>query len=104
MRTRFESRRYTLKCVRPRSGRRSHLDAWQSSHRDTRPFFEVIQLSFGRVLKHADGGPGGLGAIPTPDAGDRMLSPGEPMTVTFVIRYQPSPLWIHVNLHGEPLP
>ena len=41
----------------------------------------------GNVLQNADGGPRGVGATLTPDVGDGILSPGESMTVTFVIGF-----------------
>ena len=51
-----------------------------------RPFIEVVELTGGNVLKNADGGPGGVGARLTLDVGDdRVLTPGESVTVTFVI-------------------
>ena len=70
------------------------------------PFFEVISLATGNVLlENADGGPGGVGATLTPDVGDGILSPGEPMTVTFVIRLLTrQTFWFHVDLRGEPGP
>jgi hypothetical protein len=68
------------------------------------PFFEVILLADGTVLQNADGGPGGVGATLTPDVGDGTFSPGESVTVTFVVRFQTRPFWIHVNLRGEAAP
>jgi FG-GAP repeat protein len=65
-------------------------------------FIEVTQLARGNLLENADGGPGGVGATLTPDVGDRILSPGEATTVTFVIRLVTrNAFWIYVNLRGE---
>jgi len=65
-------------------------------------FFEVTQLAQGNLLENADGGPAGIGSTLTPDVGDRILSPGEATTVTFVIRLVTrSTFWIYVNLRGE---
>jgi hypothetical protein len=50
------------------------------------PFFDVGELSGGNRLENADEGPGGEGATLTPDVVDGVLSPGESVTVTFVIR------------------
>jgi hypothetical protein len=48
--------------------------------------FRVAQLSGGNLLLNADGGPGGVGALLTPDVGsDVILSPNESFTTAFVI-------------------
>jgi hypothetical protein len=63
-------------------------------------FLDVIELTGGNVLLNADGGPGGRRL--TPDVGDGVLSPGEAVSVQFVIalasrdRFQ---FW--VNPRGE---
>ena len=49
------------------------------------PFFEVTDLSGDNVLINADGGNGGVGATLSPDVGDGVLSPDEPVTATFRI-------------------
>jgi hypothetical protein len=68
------------------------------------PFFEVTALSGGNLLLNADGGPGGVGATLTPEVGDRVLSPGEIVTVDFVIGLQVrAPFTFVVELFGEPL-
>jgi hypothetical protein len=52
-------------------------------------FFQVAKLSGTNRLLNADGAPGGVGATLTPDVGaDGVLSPGESVTVTFVIGLQ----------------
>ena len=52
------------------------------------PFFEIVELTGGNVLENADGGPAGTGGTISPDVGDGILSPGESMTVRFVIRLE----------------
>jgi len=70
------------------------------------PFFEVTDLSGDNVLINADGGNGGVGATLSPDVGDGVLSPDEPVTVTFRIRLASAdPFTFFVNVRGtlEPL-
>jgi hypothetical protein len=50
------------------------------------PFFDVVELTNGNLLVNGDDGPGGDGATLTPDVIDGVLSLGESVTVTFVIR------------------
>jgi hypothetical protein len=66
------------------------------------PFFRVAQLSDGNLLLNADGGPGGVGAILTPDVGaDGVLSPGESFTTKFDIGLQKKvPFTFLVDLFG----
>jgi hypothetical protein len=53
------------------------------------PVFRVSHLSGTNQLLNADGSPGNLGAMLTPDVGaDGVLSPDESVTVTFVIGLQ----------------
>jgi hypothetical protein len=69
------------------------------------PFFEVTELSGGNVLLNGDAGRGRIGATLSPDVGDGFLSPGESMTVTFVIRLRTlKPFQFFVTLHGDPVP
>jgi hypothetical protein len=54
----------------------------------THPFIEVRELHGFEgeyTLKNADDGPGGVGAVLTPDVVDGLLSPGEATVVRFVI-------------------
>jgi hypothetical protein len=68
------------------------------------PFFEVTALSGGNLLLNADEDSGGVGATLTPEVGNRVLSPGEPVTVDFVIGlHTPAPFTFLVDLFGEPL-
>ncbi len=71
-----------------------------------KPFFQVAELSGGNVLINADGQAGGVGATLTPDVGDdRLLSPGESVTVEFRIGLQTlNPFTFLVNVLGEPAP
>jgi hypothetical protein len=63
-----------------------HRDIYKYEHKFIgTPFFEVTELSGGNLLNNADGGRGGVGAVMTPQVGDGVLSPGESMTVTFVV-------------------
>jgi hypothetical protein len=67
------------------------------------PFFEVTDLSAGNMLINADGGNGGVGATLSPDVGDGVLSPGEPVTATFRIRLASfGPFTFFVNVRGTP--
>jgi hypothetical protein len=69
------------------------------------PFFEVTALSGGNLLLNADEGPGGVGATRTPDVGDRVLSPGETVSVDFVLGLQTrAPFTFAVELFGAPVP
>jgi hypothetical protein len=69
------------------------------------PFFEVTALSGGNVLLNADEGPAGVGATLTPEVGDGVLSPGETVTVDFVIGLQAqAPFTFEVELFGAPRP
>jgi hypothetical protein len=68
------------------------------------PFFEVTELTGGNVLVNADGGPGDVGATLSPDVGDGILAPGEPMRVTFRVRLQSQePFGFFVQFHGDPV-
>jgi hypothetical protein len=68
------------------------------------PFFQVTELSGGNLLLNADGGPGGVGATLTPQLDDQVLSPGESITVDFLIGLQQrGPFTVFVDLFGEPL-
>jgi hypothetical protein len=69
------------------------------------PFFEVTDLSGGNVLINADGGNGSVGGTLSPDVGDGVLSPDEPVTATFRIRLASSdPFTFFVNVRGTPEP
>jgi hypothetical protein len=66
------------------------------------PFFDVVELTGGNLLANADEEPGAEGATLTPDVGDGVLSPGEPVTVTFVIRLKTfDPFRFLVRIRGE---
>jgi hypothetical protein len=66
------------------------------------PFFDVVELTGGNLLANADEGPGAEGATLTPDVGDGVLSPGEPVTVTFVIRLKTfDPFRFFVRIRGD---
>jgi hypothetical protein len=68
------------------------------------PFFEVTVLLGGNLLLNADQGVQGVGATLTPEVGDRVLSPGETVTVGFVIGLQTqAPFTFFVELFGEPV-
>lgn len=68
------------------------------------PFFTVTELSGGNLLLNADGGPGGVGATLTPQLDEQLLSPGEAVTVDFVIGLQErGQFTLFVDLFGEPL-
>jgi hypothetical protein len=60
----------------------------RSDKRIRNPFFEIVELTGGNVLENADGGPAGNGGTLSPNVGDGVLSPGESMTVRFVIRLE----------------
>jgi len=68
------------------------------------PIFLVTQLSGGNLLLNADGGPGGVGALLTPDVGaDGILSPHESVTTGFVIGLQAQAIFtFFVDLLGVP--
>ena len=70
------------------------------------PFFAVTDLSGGNVVINADGGPAGVGAMVTPNVGpDQILSPGESITVDFVIGLQTlPPFTFFVDVIGAPIP
>ena len=70
-----------------------------------KPFFQVVELSGGNVLINADLGPGGVGAILTPDVGsDRILAPRESVTAEFRIGLQTlNPFTFLVDVMGEPI-
>jgi hypothetical protein len=69
------------------------------------PLFQVVELSEENQLLNADGGAGGVGATLTPDIGDGVLSPGESMTVDFVIGLQTTaPFRFFVDVRGVPNP
>jgi hypothetical protein len=68
------------------------------------PFFTVTALSGDNRLLNADEGTQGVGATLTPDVGDRVLDPGETVTVDFVIGLQVRERFtFFVNLFGEPM-
>jgi hypothetical protein len=68
------------------------------------PFFEVTAISGGNLLLNADEGPEGVGATLTPEVGDGVLSPGETVSVDFVIGLQTrAPFTFEVELFGEPV-
>jgi hypothetical protein len=56
----------------------------------------VSELTGGAVVMNGDGNPKGVGASLSPKVGDGMLSPGESVTVTFVIglRTRESPVQV----------
>jgi hypothetical protein len=66
------------------------------------PFFEVTELSGGNRLLNGDAGAGDLGATLSPDVGDGILSPGESMTVRFVIQLETrEPFRFFVTIRGD---
>ena len=69
------------------------------------PFFEVTEISDRSELLKADGPHGGVGATLSPDVGDGVLSPGESMTVDFVIKRRPADVApsFSVTFKGEPI-
>jgi hypothetical protein len=68
------------------------------------PFFTVTELSGDNVVLNADEGTQGVGATVTPAGGDRVLAPGEAVTVDFVIGlHAREPFTFLVNLFGEPV-
>jgi hypothetical protein len=74
---------------------------------DTRlrfPFFVVTELSGDNLLLNAAEGAQGVGATVIPEVGDRVLSPGETVTVDFVIGLQARERFtFFVDLFGEPV-
>jgi hypothetical protein len=69
------------------------------------PFFPVTELSGSNLLRNADEGTQGVGATLTPEVGDRVLAPGETITVAFQIGLQVRERFtFFVDLFGEPLP
>ena len=70
------------------------------------PIFLVTQLSGGNQLLNADGGPGGVGALLTPNVGaDGILSPDESFTTAFGIGLQVHAFFtFFVDLLGVPEP
>jgi hypothetical protein len=81
------------------------IHATFANHSDTaigNPFFEVIELTGDNRLENADGGPAGVGGTFSPDVGDGILSPGESMTATFVIRLDTrEPFGFRVSMKGR---
>jgi hypothetical protein len=68
------------------------------------PFFTVTELSGDNVVLNADEGTQGVGATVTPAVGDRVLAPGEAVTVDFVIGlHAREPFTFLVNLFGKPV-
>jgi hypothetical protein len=68
------------------------------------PFFAVTELSGGNLVLNADEGTQGVGATRTPEVGDRVLAPGETVTVDFVIGLQARERFtFFVDLFGEPV-
>lgn len=71
------------------SGGEFHITATFTNASDAairNAFFEVTELTGGNLVVNTDEGWGGVGATLTPDAGDGLLSPGESVTVVFVVR------------------
>jgi hypothetical protein len=69
------------------------------------PFFTVTELSGGNLVLNADEGTQGVGATVTLEAGDRVLAPGETVTVDFVIGLQVQERFtFFVDLFGEHMP
>ena len=67
-------------------------------------FFEVFHLTGGNLVENADEGPGGVGATLTPGSPDRLLLPGESMTMTFRIHLATmNPFQFLVRVRGEPM-
>jgi hypothetical protein len=65
----------------------------------------VSEISGGNLLLNADGSSGGVGATVTPNVGDAVLAPGEPVTVDFAIGLQTLERFTFlVDLFGEPVP
>ena len=83
-----------------------HADVDEHEQRaDWASLYRVGELSGGNLLKNADDGPAGVGALLTPDVGDDVLSPGESMTVTFVINLASRASFsFFVHVLGEPGP
>ena len=85
-----------------------HITATFTNISDTaigNPFFEVTDLTGDNVLVNADAGPGGTGATLSPDVGDGILSPGESLTVTFIIGLGThDPFSFRVNVKGDEEP
>jgi hypothetical protein len=68
------------------------------------PFFIVKELSGDNLLLNGEEGPLGVGATITPNVGDQVLSPGETVSVDFVIGLQtPTPFTFFVDLFAEPV-
>jgi hypothetical protein len=67
------------------------------------PFFTVTELSGHNTFANGDAGPGGgIGATLSPDVGDGIWSPGETMTVTFVIDLETlNPFTFRISVGGE---
>jgi hypothetical protein len=64
----------------------------------------VFHLTGGNLVENADGGPGGVGATLTPSLPDRLLLPGESMTMTFRIHLTTrNPFQFLVRVRGEPI-
>jgi hypothetical protein len=69
------------------------------------PFFTVTELSGDNLVLNADEGVQGVGATRTPEVGDRVLAPGETVTVDFRIGLQTrAPFRFFVDLLAEPQP
>jgi hypothetical protein len=69
------------------------------------PFFTVTELSGDNLLLNADEGTQGVGATLNPEVGDRVLAPGETVTVDFVIGLHTRERFTFlVDLFGEPVP
>jgi hypothetical protein len=69
------------------------------------PFVAVLELSGGEAeLINGDGSPRGVGGTLTPYMSDGVLSPGEAMDITLIVRRQrPDPFVFLVNIRGEPV-
>jgi hypothetical protein len=68
------------------------------------PFFTVTEISGNNLLLNAAEGIMGVGATLTPEVGDNILSPGETITVDFLIALQAEERFrFVVDLFGEPL-
>lgn len=67
----------------------------------TSPHFVVVELSGNNVLINADGGPGGVGSILTPDINGNALLSGEAMIVDFPIALKEvTPFTLLFNILG----
>ncbi len=86
-------------------GKKFYIVATFTNTSDTsirNPFFDVTELTGSNELVNADAGAGGVGATLSPDIGDGILSAGESVTVTFIIRLATQdPFSFRVSVRGE---